>query len=49
MFDELIFEASQFRSEILKDIDRDFTSIKKDKKDLAAKKELIKILKNSQE
>lgn len=44
-FDELIFEASQFRSEILKDIDQDFTLIKKDKKALAAKKELIKNIK----
>ena len=44
-FDELIFEASQFRSEILKNIDQDFTLIKKDKKNLAAKKELIKNIK----
>lgn len=44
-FDELIFEASPYRSEILKRIDHNFASIKKDKKDLAAKKELIENIK----
>ncbi len=44
-FEELIFEASKFRSEILKDIDQDFALIKKDKKDLAAKKSLVENIK----
>lgn len=44
-FDELIFEASKFRSEILKDIDLNFASIKRDKRSLAAKKELIENIK----
>ncbi len=44
-FNELLLEVSKFRSEILKDIDRNFDLIKKDKKDLAAKKELVKNIK----
>lgn len=44
-FDELIFEVSKYRSDILKDIDRDFAKIKKDRKDLAAKKELTENIK----
>lgn len=44
-FDELIFEVSKFRSEILKYIDQDFALIKKNKKDFAAKKELTKHIK----
>ena len=44
-FEELIFEVSPYRSEILKQIDQNFTSIKKDKNDLAAKKELAKNIK----
>lgn len=42
---ELILEASQFRSEILKEIDQDFALIKKDKNALAAKKALVKNIK----
>jgi hypothetical protein len=45
-FDELVFEASQFRSEILKEVDQNFTQIKKDKTDLAAKKALVKNIKD---
>jgi len=41
-FNELIFEVSRYRSDILKDIDQDFARIKKDRKDLAAKKSLLK-------
>lgn len=44
-FEELIFEASPYRSEILKRIDQNFVSIKKNKNDLAAKKELTKNIK----
>jgi len=44
-FEELVFEASQFRSNILKQIDENFAQIKKDKSDLAAKKELTKNIK----
>lgn len=44
-FEELIFEASPYRSEILKKVDQNFISIKKDKNDLAAKKELAKNIK----
>jgi Zn-dependent protease with chaperone function len=39
---ELIFEVSKYRSNILKDIDKIFSRIKKNNKDLAAKKELVK-------
>lgn len=42
---ELIFEVSKHRSDILKDIDRIFSQIKKNNKDLAAKKELAKKIK----
>jgi hypothetical protein len=42
---ELLFEASPYRSEILKDIDQNFASIKKDRTDLAAKKELTENVK----
>lgn len=42
---EPIFEASSFRSEILKEIDQDFALIKKDKKSLAANKKLVKDIK----
>jgi len=44
-FTELIFEVSPFRSSILKEIDKNFAQIKKDKKDSAAKKELTDNLK----
>jgi len=44
-FEELIFEASPYRSEILKQVDQNFISIKKDKNDIAAKKELAKNIK----
>ena len=44
-FDELVFEASQFRSEILKQIDQNFAQIQKDSKDLAAKKAITKNIK----
>jgi hypothetical protein len=45
-FTDLIFEASVLRSEILKDIDQNFAQIKKDKKNLNSRKELVENIKN---
>jgi len=45
VFNELLFEVSKYRSEILEEIDQDFALIKKNRKDLAAKKQLIKHIK----
>jgi len=42
---ELIFEVSKYRSDILKDIDKIFSRIKENNKDLAAKKELTQKIK----
>jgi hypothetical protein len=42
---ELIFEVSKYRSDILKDIDEIFSRIKKNNNDLAAKKELTEKIK----
>lgn len=42
---ELIFEVSKYRSDILKDIDKLFAALKENHKDLAAKKELTKKIK----
>lgn len=42
---ELIFEVSKYRSDILADIDKLFGQLKKNNKDLAAKKELVKKIK----
>jgi hypothetical protein len=39
--EELVFEASAYRSSILKDIDNNFSELKKDTKNIAAKKELV--------
>lgn len=44
-FDELIFEVSKFRSEILKEIDQDFAQLKVDKKNSAARKTLVENIK----
>ena len=43
---DLVFEVSHYRSEILSEVDRCFAKLKKDNKDLAAKKELIEKIKN---
>jgi Zn-dependent protease with chaperone function len=42
---ELIFEVSKYRSDILKDIDKLFAALKENHKDLAAKKELTEKIK----
>ena len=44
-FEELVFEVSEYRSNILKGIDQNFARIKKNKNDLAAKKELTENIK----
>jgi len=43
--EELIFEVSKYRSDVLKEIDQNFAQIKKDKKDLAVKKQLVENIK----
>jgi len=42
---DIIFEVSKYRSDILKDVDVAFSQIKKNNKDLAAKKELVEKIK----
>jgi len=42
---ELIFEVSEYRSDILKNIDQLFRTLKENPQDLAAKKELVNRLK----
>jgi hypothetical protein len=43
--EELIFEVSKYRSDVLKEIDQNFAQIKKDKRDLAVKKHLVENIK----
>lgn len=40
-FEELVFEVSKFRSDILKDIDKNFSQIKQDKTNKDARKQLV--------